>query len=147
MAAMMLSKRQAAQKLAAEVWQAAKDELKAAQEKEKRLREGVIVDVFGAARLKRAGTSRATLPDGSMIKVEIRRQTKVDADGIGAALKRLSAAVGAVKGKLLGERLVSWKPSASLAELEKLEPEQAKLFDGVITIELSSPSLEFAPPK
>ena len=76
----------------------------------------------------------------------LRRAAKVDADKILNALSRLKQVAGAVKGKLLGERLISWKPAASLTELAKFEPAHAKVFKGVITIELASPSLELTPP-
>ena len=49
-------------------------------------------------------------------------------------------------GALLAERLVKWTAEASLAEFKKLTPPQRKLFEGVIAVTLSGPSLELVDP-
>jgi hypothetical protein len=142
------TKRESEQLLAVSVWQAAKSELDDAKAKELRLRLALIADVFGEQRAKVAGTSHAALADGSSIKIEVRRSAKVDAEQLPGAFAKLRELIGATKAKLVRERLIAWKPSASIRELVAMPADQMTIFLGeAITLELSSPSLEVTPAK
>lgn len=143
---MKLTQRQASQREAVTLWQESKVEFEAARERELKLRLAAIAEVWDASVLTRAGTTRAELAYGAELKLEIRRSAKVDPEKLAPAMAALRRAIGAVKAKLIGARLIVWKPGASLAELGRLAPEHAKLFDGAIIIELSSPSLQLIPP-
>jgi hypothetical protein len=133
--------RELATLLAVKDWAAAARDLKALKEREMALRLTAIAAAFTPDVLDHAGTTTADVTGKLSLKLEIRRSAKVDQEKIGKALARLRRVAGDV-GKLIGDRLITMKPSASVAEFTKLDPKHARIFKDVITIELGSPSLE-----
>lgn len=121
-------------------WEAAKELLDTAKALEGKLRKAAIAAIYpdGIAE----GANTVELADGVKLTATGRVNYKLDSDTdkVEKALDKLEKA--GPEGKLLADRLVSWKPSLSVGEYRSLDDKYRKIIDAVITTSEGTPSLE-----
>lgn len=120
-------------------WEHAKELLDVAKAQEARLRKAAIEAVYPNGIGEGANT--VELADGVKLTAtgKINYRLDSDTDKVDKALNRLEAA--GPEGKLLAERLVSWKPALAVGEYRKLEDKYRKIIDSVIITSEGAPTL------
>jgi hypothetical protein len=131
-------------------WEAQKKTLEVAKDAEMTLRKAVVAFTFDPEKTK--GTENVDLGNGWKIKAVkkinygwIKKDDKVDADAIETALDAIEATGN--EGAFIAERLVSWSPTLSVSEYNKLDDKYKKLIDAVIVTTDGAPTLEVVAPK
>jgi hypothetical protein len=119
-------------------WARLNETLKDARLREAAARAELLEAAFPAG--VERGTNRAILSDKYTLKAVRRPEPKVVVDKLRAALAKLCGR-GPV-GELLADRLVRWKPELSVAEFDKLEAKDAKLFAAAVEIKLGAAAVE-----
>lgn len=121
-------------------WEQAKSALEIAKGLEARLRKQAIAAIYpdGIAE----GANTIELADGVKLTAtgKINYRLDSDTDKVEKALDKLEKA--GPEGKLLADRLVSWKPSLAVGEYRKLDDKYRKIVDAVITTSEGTPTLE-----
>ncbi len=118
-------------------WVKAKDELADVKPRESLLRLSAIGATFGV--LSR-GTTWYDLGPGRRLKAEMKPNPKIDQEALLPAIAALKA-TGPV-GKHQAGKLFKWSASLRLGVWNELTDAQRALFEGVVTIEDATPSLE-----
>lgn len=93
------------------------------------------------------GTERVPLANGYELKVvkKLNYTLNNKDDATDKALTKLEEM--GERGKLIAERLVSWKPTLSISEYRELTAGERGIIDEVLTIKPGLPSLELVEPK
>lgn len=90
---------------------------------------------FGMQAPDQEGTEKIQIAGCEVKRVcRLTRSLTKDADELEQAIQSLTDATAK-------ERLVTWKPSLSVAEYKRLNAEDKAIIDGVLTVKLGSPSL------
>lgn len=93
------------------------------------------------------GTERIPLNNGYELKVvkKLNYTLNNKDDATDKALTKLEAM--GERGKLIADRLVSWKPTLSISEYRELSAAERGIIDEVLTIKPGLPTLELIEPK
>lgn len=120
-------------------WEAAKDALDAAKALEARLRTAAIAAIYPDGIDEGANT--VELADGVKLTAtgRINYTLDKDSDKVEKALDKLEKS--GPEGKLIADRLVSWKPTLAVGEYKKLDDKFRKVIDTVLTTSEGTPSL------
>lgn len=121
-------------------WEQAKDALATAKAAEARLRKAAIAAIYPDGIGEGANT--VELADGVKLTAtgKINYKLDSDTDKVEKVLDKLEKS--GPEGKLLADRLVSWKPSLAVGEYRQLDDKYRKIIDTVITTSDGMPSLE-----
>lgn len=126
-------------------WEAAKDLLDSAKALENRLRKEVIAAIYPDG--IEEGANTLELGDGVKLTAtgKINYRLDSDTDKVEKVLDKLEKS--GPEGKLLADRLVSWKPSLAVGEYRQLDDKHRKIVDSVITTSEGAPTLAIKRPK
>jgi hypothetical protein len=120
-------------------WNEAKTLAKLWTEKESSLRDVLVKQLFNAD--KEEGTESVTIQNGWVMKAtkKLSYQLNNDEGEVSAICAALPDAVS--------RQLVRWKPELSLSCYRKIDAHTQQLFNNVLTIKPSKPSLELTHPE
>jgi hypothetical protein len=132
-------------------WDQSKKALDTAKENEMFLRKQVVDFAFDQTKV--SGTENIELGAGYKAKAVKKitfgfvknEQGSIDRLSINKALDMIETE--SAEGKVVADRLVSWNPSLSVSEYNKLNSSQKSIIDTVIVTKESAPTLSIVEPK
>ncbi|HCH8780794.1 TPA: hypothetical protein NNT57_004560 [Salmonella enterica] len=128
-----------------QLWHKTQEQLRSLKEHEAEQRQEVLDRMF-ANKAGSEGTTNIELGHGWKLKATFKKTIGfTSVDELNAALDRMED--HSPEGKLLADRLVSWKPSLSLTEFKQLPSDFVGMMKDVITIKDATPSVELVAPK
>lgn len=119
-------------------WNEAKEQSKHWVEKESKLRDQIVKEVFNPDRDE--GTESIEIQNGWILK---------SSKSLNYSLNNKDGEVSAICASLpdtLSKQLVRWKPELSLSNYRKLDFHTQQMFQPVLTIKPAKPVLELIPP-
>jgi hypothetical protein len=119
-------------------WNEAKQQAKTWVEKESTLRDALVKQLFNAD--KDEGTETIQIENGWSLKASKKLTYSLNND------QGEVSAICATLPDAVSRQLVRWKPELSLSTYRKLDGATAQMFQNVLTIKPSKPSLELLPP-
>ena len=127
-----------------ESWEQSKVALGTAKESEMNKRKAFVTFAFDPN--KKSGTEHIELANGYQAKAVKKINYNLNQDLVNDCLDAIEN-IGGAEGKIIAERLVSWKADLSMTEYKLLDPKYKVLIDKAITTTDGAPSLEIVAPK
>lgn len=126
-----------------EQWENAKAQAEATKAAELTAR-AAVVEWAGSEDIAK-GVENIPLAQGYTLKIT--KKINYNVDNAVARLQLSEIAATGEEGKVVADRIMTWKPSLSLTEYGKLKPEFKKLIDRCISTSVATPTIEIVAPK
>ena len=119
-------------------WQAEKAKLDSAKARELELREEIVKRYYDTST---PGTQNKDLGGGWILKAVVKHTLSLDKD-----VEKIKAVLNTMP-DFISKHLVSWKPSLSKREFDKLEGKHKEDFQALVTTSEATPTLSLVEPK